>query len=307
MNGVLVIDKPGGMTSHDVVRKIRRICGTRRVGHAGTLDPMATGLLLVAVGEATRIVEYLMEGEKTYRATLQLGEATDTQDASGKTVASNEHYPRDEAVIRQAISTFLGQQQQVPPMYSAIKKNGVPLYRLARQGVEIEREPRYINVRQLQVLEIDLPRVTFEVVCSKGTYVRTLCHDIGLSLGTFAHMTDLRRIRSGSFELNEAVTLNDLEQAAPEILAGMMLPLAEGLRDYPACQLQTEAVQKLRHGIPPRADEFSSATTLDEGEVVVLQDRDQTLAIGRFAPLRTRETRGDIELFKVFNLPVQES
>lgn len=304
MNGLLIIDKPQGITSHDVVRKVRRACRIRRVGHAGTLDPMATGLLLVAVGEATRIVEYLMEGEKTYRASLKLGEATDTQDATGTvTSASEKLIPFEEVRIREILNTFLGKQQQIPPMYSALKRDGVALYRLARQGLEVEREPRNINISSLELLDLNMPQVSFEVVSSKGTYVRTLCHDIGLRLGTFAHMTSLRRIRSGSFDLRDAVTLKEVEEAAPEELTKMLLPLSRGLRDYPGCQLQEEAVQRLHHGIPPSSEEFVSATALEEGELVVLYEGDKALAVGRYASSRERETRGDIELFKVFNHP----
>jgi tRNA pseudouridine55 synthase len=301
MNGVMLIDKPEGMTSHDVVRKIRRVCRTRRVGHAGTLDPMATGLLLVAVGEATRIVEYLMAGNKTYRATLHLGVETDTQDAEGQIVARQDVAPVDKAEVLRVMATFLGEQQQIPPMYSALKKNGIALHRLARKGVEVERDPRTIFIERLALLEMDWPRITFEVDCSKGTYVRTLCHDMGLRLGTVAHMTELRRIRSGSFSLDEANSLQEIEDRAVETIPELLLPLAEGLRDYSSCQLQAEAVRKLRHGIPPRADEFSSATVLQEGQVVVLKYRDCALAIGRYAPQRSREKRGDIELCKVFN------
>lgn len=304
MNGLLIIDKPQGITSHDVVRKVRRACRIRRVGHAGTLDPMATGLLLVAVGEATRIVEYLMEGEKTYRASLKLGEATDTQDATGSvTSASNELFPFDKDRIREVLNSFVGKQQQIPPMYSALKRDGVALYRLARQGLEVEREPRNIIISSLDLLDFDMPHVSFEVVSSKGTYVRTLCHDIGLKLGTFAHMTSLRRIRSGSFDLGDAVTLKEVEEAAPEELTEKLLPLSRGLRDLPGCQLHEEAVRRLHHGIPPTAEEFVSANPLEEGKVVVLYEGDKALAVGQYAPSRERETRGDIELFKVFNHP----
>jgi tRNA pseudouridine55 synthase len=301
MNGILILDKPGGLTSHDVVRKVRRVCQTRRVGHAGTLDPMATGLLLVAVGEATRIVEYLMEGGKTYRATLKLGEATDTQDAEGQVVARSEHNRFTGAEIEQAFAAFRGRQQQIPPMFSALKKNGVALHRLARKGLEVERQPRDIIIKSLEILTVDLPFISFEVVCSKGTYVRTLCHDIGLKLGTLAHMTALRRHRSGSFHIEEAVTLDDLEQADSATLQQWLLPLSDGLRDYPSCELQGEALQRLGYGIPPRAEELYCPTPLEEGQIVVLRNTGRALAIGRYAPSGEREKRGAIELCKVFN------
>jgi tRNA pseudouridine55 synthase len=210
MNGILLIDKPQGMTSHDVVRRVRRLLRTRRVGHTGTLDPLATGVLPVAVGEATRIVQFLMEGDKTYRAVLKLGEITTTQDAEGEVL---ERRPVEgitvEAVIAAARS-FAGVIHQLPPMYSALKKDGVPLYRLARQGIEVERESREVRIDRLQILDVDLPLVTLEVDCSKGTYVRTLCHDLGLALGTGAHLVALRRTRSGSFTEADCVKLEQL-------------------------------------------------------------------------------------------------
>jgi tRNA pseudouridine55 synthase len=301
MDGILILDKPGGMTSHDVVRMVRRACRTRRVGHAGTLDPMATGLLLVAVGEATRIVEFLMEGDKTYRANLKLGEATDTQDAEGRVVASSDRTCFTRAAIEEVFSTFLGQQEQIPPMFSALKKNGVALHRLARKGVEIERQPRSICIRNLRILAIDLPFISFEVVCSKGTYIRTICHDIGMKLGTLAHMTALRRIRSGAFGIEEAVAPEVLERSEPAALQQMMLSLSEGLREFPFCEVQGEALQRLGHGIPPQIGEMRCPVSLTEGMVVVLRDPVRALAIGRYAPSREHEKRGDIELFKVFN------
>lgn len=301
MDGILILDKPGGMTSHDVVRMVRRACRTRRVGHAGTLDPMATGLLLVAVGEATRIVEFLMEGDKTYHATLKLGEATDTQDGDGRVVASSDRTCFTKAEIEKIFAAFLGPQEQIPPMFSALKKNGVALHRLARKGVEIERQPRSIYIRSLQILAIDLPFISFEVVCSKGTYVRTLCHDIGVKLGTLAHLTALKRVRSGAFRIEEAVSPEIFERSEPAALQQMMLSLTEGLRDYPFCEVQDVALQRLRHGIPPQIGEMRCPVPLTEGQVVVLRDPVRALAIGRYAPSREREKRGDIELFKVFN------
>ncbi|MEZ4599257.1 MAG: tRNA pseudouridine(55) synthase TruB [Syntrophotaleaceae bacterium] len=305
MNGLLLIDKPEGLTSHDVVRTVRRACRTRRVGHAGTLDPMATGLLTVAVGEATRIVEFLMEGEKTYRASLLLGVETDTQDSSGQVTARQDRVECDETTIRRVMDSFIGEQQQIPPMYSALKKNGVALHRLARQGLVVEREARTIKIGRMEPIEIAPPRISFEVDCSKGTYVRTLCHDLGHKLGTFAHMTSLRRIRSGSFHVKDAVSLELIAQAAPESIEPYLLPLAEGLRDYSACRLSADAVRKLRHGIPPQISEIFSPTPLREGEIVVLKEQDRALAIGCYAPGRQREQRGDIELFKVFNTAAQ--
>jgi tRNA pseudouridine55 synthase len=298
MNGILLIDKPPGMTSHDVVRRVRRLLRTRRVGHTGTLDPLATGVLPIAVGEATRIVQFLMEGDKTYRAILKLGETTTTQDAEGEVL---ERRPVEgvtaEAVVAAARS-FEGVIRQLPPMYSALKKDGVPLYRLARQGIEVERESRAVRIDRLQILDVDLPLITLEVDCSKGTYVRTLCHDLGLVLGTGAHLLALRRTRSGSFTEADCVTLEQLETdgtATPPLLS-----VDEALRGMPALEVDAEATRRLADGIPPALASLSAAPGCPEGETVRLMHTGTLLAIARFAPGRLNEKRGDFELLRVF-------
>lgn len=301
MNGVLVVDKPGGMTSHDVVRRIRRICKTRRVGHSGTLDPMATGLLLVAVGEGTRVVQFLVEGDKTYRAMLQFGAETTTQDAEGEVTAERPYDHLDEATVRQACAEMIGRQEQVPPMYSAIKIKGVALHRLARQGIEIERPPREIHVARLEVEELALPRLSFEVECSKGTYVRTLCHDLGRKLGSAAHLTALRRIRSGSFHIAEAVSLDWLAAADEAAIADKLLSVSSALRDYPACEVVSHGAERLGYGIPPQLTDLKDAADFPEGQKVLLTFEGRALAMARFAPSRNIEKRGDFELLRVFN------
>ena len=298
MNGILLIDKPQGMTSHDVVRRVRRLLRTRRVGHTGTLDPLATGVLPIAVGEATRIVQFLMEGDKTYRAVLKLGETTTTQDAEGEVL---ERRPVEgvtaEAVVAAARS-FEGVIRQLPPMYSALKKDGVPLYRLARQGIEVERESREVRIDRLQILDVDLPLITLEVDCSKGTYVRTLCHDLGIALGTGAHLVALRRTRSGSFTEADCVALERLETdgtATPPLLS-----VDEALCGMPALEIDAEAARRLADGIPPALSSLSAAPGCPEGETVRLMHAGTLLAIARFAPGRLSEKRGDFELLRVF-------
>jgi tRNA pseudouridine55 synthase len=298
MNGILLIDKPPGMTSHDVVRRVRRLLRTRRVGHTGTLDPLATGVLPIAVGEATRIVQFLMEGDKTYRAILKLGETTTTQDAEGEVL---ERRPVEGITAETAIAaarSFEGVIRQLPPMYSALKKDGVPLYRLARQGIEVERESRAVRIDRLQILDVDLPLITLEVDCSKGTYVRTLCHDLGLVLGTGAHLLALRRTRSGSFTEADCVTLEQLETdgtATPPLLS-----VDEALRGMPALEVDAEATRRLADGIPPALASLSAAPGCPEGETVRLMHTGTLLAIARFAPGRLNEKRGDFELLRVF-------
>ena len=299
MNGVLLIDKPQGMTSHDVVRLVRRLLRTRRVGHTGTLDPLATGVLPVAVGEATRIVQFLMEGDKTYRALLKLGETTTTQDAEGEVLERRpvEGITADAVVV--AARSFEGVIRQLPPMYSALKKDGVPLYRLARQGIVVEREPREVRIDRLQVLEVDLPLVTLEVDCSKGTYVRTLCHDLGLALGTGAHLLVLRRTRSGSFTEADCVTLEQLEAGGTGMPS--LLPVAEALRGMPAFEVDAEGARRLGDGIPPALSSLAAAPGCPEGEAVRLMHAGTLLAVARFAPGRQSEKRGDFELLRVFS------
>lgn len=301
MNGVLIVDKPGGMTSHDVVRRIRRLCQTRRVGHSGTLDPMATGLMLVAVGEGTRVVQFLVEGDKTYQATLQFGTATTTQDAEGEVTLQRPVDHLEDAAVLQACQQMVGELQQIPPMYSAIKIKGVALHRLARQGIEVERPPRAVQIRSLTVKKLSLPQLSFEVECSKGTYIRTLCHDLGHKLGTAAHLSSLRRIRSGSFDINEAVTLEWLEQASEEDIIEKFLSLSSALRDYPACEVNEEGRDRLRHGIPPQLSHLVESVEFAEGQKVLLTNNGHALAMASFAPSRSKEKRGDFELLRVFN------
>ncbi|WP_432822043.1 tRNA pseudouridine(55) synthase TruB [Trichloromonas sp.] len=297
MDGLLVIDKPGGVTSHDVVRQVRRLCRQRQVGHAGTLDPMATGILVVGVGEATRIIQFLMVGEKTYRATLKLGESTDTQDAEGNVLVQRSFDAITADAIESACQSFVGTIRQLPPMFSALKKDGVPLYKLARQGIEIEREAREVTVHRIQVEKIDLPFVTLVVDCSKGTYIRTLAHDIGEMLGCGAHLTALRRTRSGCFNETDCIRLEDFVDA-PDRLP--LLSLEHGLRDYPSFEVSPEAAARLRNGIPPSADEVSGLPLPDAGSTVLLLDDGNLLAAARFAPGRENERRGDFELIRVF-------
>lgn len=201
INGVLLVDKGQDMTSHDVVAVARRCLNTKKIGHCGTLDPMATGMLILVIGTATKIQDLLMSEEKEYEGTLTLGVTTNSQDAEGEPVETKEVPPLTEAQILEAFESLKGDFYQTPPMVSAIKVNGVPLYKMARKGLEIEREPRFVRVHRFEVTRIELPEVDFRVVCSKGFYVRTYAHDIGQKLGCGAHLSALRRTRSGHFTL----------------------------------------------------------------------------------------------------------
>jgi tRNA pseudouridine55 synthase len=226
-SGVLLIDKAPDMTSHDVVAIARRALNTKKIGHCGTLDPMATGLLMLVIGRATKIQDLLMSEDKEYVGTLTLGAVTSTQDRQGEVLESKPVPEFSETEIRAAFDAFTGEFEQMPPMVSAIKKDGVPLYKLARKGQEVERALRPVRVTGYEVTRIELPEVDFTVNCSKGFYVRTYAHDIGGKLGCGAHLSALRRTRSGKFTLDRAVTVTDLKNAPREDLLKAMVSLAE--------------------------------------------------------------------------------
>lgn len=226
-SGVLLVDKDPGFTSHNAVALCRRILQTKKVGHCGTLDPMATGMLIVVIGKATKMQDMLMGEDKVYTATMKLGIETNSQDADGEVVAEKSTDGITEADIRAAFEHFNGEFDQVPPMYSAVKINGVPCYKLARKGKEVERKARHVRVLDYGITRIDLAaeEVDFTVHCSKGFYVRTYAHDIGQRLGCGAHLTALRRIRSGKFDISQAVDVPTLKAAGrEELLARLLSP-----------------------------------------------------------------------------------
>jgi len=295
MNGLLVIDKPQGMSSHAVVQRVRRACKVRRVGHAGTLDPLATGVLLVGVGQCTRLIEYLMAQDKTYRATMKLGLVTDSQDITGQVQQQHDASAVTRQQIEDVCHQFVGQIEQIPPMFSALKKDGVPLYRLARKGVEIERQKRSISIESLVVEAVEGDEITIVVACSKGTYIRTLCHDIGRELGCGACMTSLRRTRSGAFDETMAITVEQL-------MAGEFepLPALDALHGMLQVQLAEQGVSRLRDGIPPRQGDVSNAPTMDALQTVCLMHDNTLMAIAQYDPEHELDERGDYKLLKVF-------
>lgn len=217
MDGILLIDKPLGKTSHDMVYFVRRLTGIKKVGHTGTLDPDASGVLPVCIGKATKICDMLTSSDKKYSAELVLGKTTDTQDASGNVISESEVCVTEKEILK-TVSEFIGEIEQIPPMFSAIKKNGQKLYELARKGITVEREPRKVRIFNINVQNIDLERnaVEIDVHCSKGTYIRTLCEDIGNKLGCGAYMNKLRRTYSGGFSIEECFTTEELEKIKEE-------------------------------------------------------------------------------------------
>jgi tRNA pseudouridine55 synthase len=227
LDGVLLVDKAEGMTSHDVVALVRRQLGIKKVGHCGTLDPIATGLLLITIGRGTKVQDLLMSEDKEYVGTLTLGATTTTQDRQGEIVETKPVPELSENEIRAAFDKFRGDFYQTPPMVSAKKHGGVPLYKLARQGKVVEREPRFVHVYRHTIDRIALPDVDFSVVCSKGFYVRTYAHDIGTELGCGAHLKTLRRTKSGRFDVGDAITVEQIKNSLRDQIASRILSLPQ--------------------------------------------------------------------------------
>ncbi|MCS7338001.1 MAG: tRNA pseudouridine(55) synthase TruB [Verrucomicrobiae bacterium] len=231
-DGALLVDKPVGPTSHDVVDAIRRRFGIKKVGHCGTLDPNATGLLVLVLGKGTKLAEKLLAEDKVYQGAIKFGETTNTHDADGEVIATAPVPPLDVDKLNAAAAGFVGDIMQTPPMVSAIKKGGVPLYKLARKGIEVERKPRLVHVYRFRFTDYCEPYGYFEIACTKGTYVRTLAHDLGQKLGCGAHLASLKRLASGRFRVEDAVPLDDLLKLSPEELQRRIIPFAELVRQY---------------------------------------------------------------------------
>lgn len=249
MNGIIIIDKPLGRTSHDMVYEMRKVTGIKKIGHTGTLDPMATGVLPVCIGSATKMADMLTLSDKSYIAELVLGRTTDTQDADGKVLTECEVNCSEEE-IRCAVNSFVGEIEQVPPMYSAIKQNGKKLYELARQGIEIERKPRKVTINSIDILEISGERVKIDVSCSKGTYIRTLCEDIGKKLGVGAYMNTLRRTRTGQFTIEESHTLSEIKELKENGgIESIMIPADRMFAEYPSVTLNPKQVKSVTNGV----------------------------------------------------------
>lgn len=281
-DGILNLNKPPGPTSHDVVDRVRRILRERRVGHAGTLDPMASGVLVVGVGKATRVLEYLQDLPKVYRAALRLGVETDTQDLTGAVVREADAAGVTEADVGAALESFRGEILQVPPMYSAVKRGGFKLYDLARRGETVDREPRRVTLYRLELLRFlpgRHPEVELRVECSAGTYIRTLGHDLGRALGVGAALSVLVREAVGPFRLEDSIPLEALRPDTP------LIPPAEALAHLPACEVTDQEAVRLAHG------QFLPVPgTLPNGLVRVLDSTGRLIAVGRVY------ARGDVRL-----------
>lgn len=274
VSGVLVIDKPIGMTSHDVVQIIRRGTGLRRAGHTGTLDPRASGVLVVLLGPAVRLSEYVSASDKRYQATVRLGVSTDTYDTEGVVTQKTSTLDISERMFLEELNKFVGEIEQTPPPFSAVKVQGRKAYEMSRNGEQVDLQPRKINVYSLDLLEWDPPEAVIDVFCSSGTYVRSLAHDLGQALGCGAHLIGLRRTKSGRFTLRDAISLNYLKDS---FISGdwykYLIPAAEALSEWHAIELNADQVELVSHGhrIPAEIDSPNMARAISEqGDLVAV-------------------------------------
>ena len=278
IHGVININKEKGYTSHDVVAKLRGIVGQKKIGHTGTLDPDATGVLPVCLGKATKLCDMLTDKSKTYETIMLLGKTTDTQDISGSVLSESSVESIDEDAVKKCIGEFVGDYLQVPPMYSALKVNGKKLYELARQGIEVERKARPVVIHEIKILEIALPRVRMEVSCSKGTYIRTLCHDIGLKLGCGACMEELIRTKVSCFEISDSLTLGQVQELKEAgKIEEILVPIDAMFSEYEAVTLKKEFASFAYNGNLFLPKHIHKKLELVDGKNVRVYDED-----GRF-------------------------
>ena len=286
MDLIINLNKPRDITSHDSVSKVKRILKAKKVGHAGTLDPMATGVLIICVNRATRLASYFSGQDKEYRAVMKLGETTDTQDACGTVIEKKETLHIDKESIEDALQSLKGTTLQNPPMFSALKHKGTPLYKLARKGIDVERRSREITIHEIELLDIDLPYVTFRTVCSKGTYIRTLCDDIGKKLGTGAHLFQLERTAVGQFHINNSVTLEELAADQESIARGGIYSMDEALAWMPELTIDKTLVVSIKNGAPIQADQcdISSHALQSAKGIRIKSPGNELLAVGSYSP-----------------------
>jgi len=284
-SGILVLDKPDGPTSHDCVDKLRRLFRTRRIGHAGTLDPFATGILVMLVGKATRLAQFFNEDEKSYEALVNWGNATDTGDRTGQVISSTNDPLPSQTQIEDALAGMVGTIDQIPPMYSAIKIDGKPLYKMARKGKTVERKAKTIHIREFRLLKRSSSDFQIFVTCSKGTYIRTLAEDLGRKLGGFSHLKELRRIASGPFRIEEAHKYDDLVEAAKvdgtnENLARFLVPMNQALQNFPPLRADDQCAIRIINGRQPLVSELSGGQVTPDSIVRIIDSGDELLAMG---------------------------
>jgi len=284
-SGIIVIDKPQNITSAGVVAEVKHLLDARKVGHAGTLDPFAAGVLVCCINDATRLARFLLAGNKTYDATLKLGIETDTQDMTGTVTAVKPVKDWPEDTIKSAVKKFEGQIEQQPPVFSALKHKGTPLYRLARRGTPVQKPARKVHISKINILEVKLPLVHFEVSCSAGTYIRTLCADIGRQLGCGGHLLALTRTESSGFKIQQAISLARLEK---RVLAGdrkrYLISMTDAIGDMPACIADQKLIEKIKHGkhlkkSDIRIDRSSTKSKKQDANIKIVDDDNNLHAV----------------------------
>lgn len=284
INGIINVYKEKGYTSHDVVAKLRGIVGQRKIGHTGTLDPDAEGVLPVCLGRATKLCDMLTDKNKTYEAVLLFGKTTDTQDITGRVLEEQDTSLLTEEKVKDCIQGYIGEYEQLPPMYSAVKVNGRKLYELARKGIEVERKKRKVRIFDIKISKIDLPRVHMEVKCSKGTYIRTLCHDIGQTAGTGACMEALKRTRVSCFEVEESLTLSRIEEYKNTgKLMDYVIPIDAMFSELPELVVTGEHAALAYNGNPLRPEYMTEEKDFEDGQAVRVYDKEmQFIGIYRY-------------------------
>ena len=281
-SGVIIIDKPSDISSAAVVAAVKRCFKVRKVGHTGTLDPFATGVLICCINNATRLSRFYLKGHKKYEALLHLGVTTDTQDSTGKIISTcgNINFSEDE--LKRVFKQFVGRLKQEPPVYSALKHNGVPLYKLARKGCPVKKPARYVFVSSIKILHAELPFIRFEVSCSPGTYIRTLGHDIGSVLGCGGHIKELKRVENSGFSINNAYNLPDIEKKCicvgrDDILSEMLIGMSDSLPDLPCYVADEILVNKIMHGVLLSSDDFKNFSFCNEDAFIKIVDKKNNL------------------------------
>lgn len=277
MNGVLNIFKPKGMSSFDAVRVVKKVAGTGKVGHTGTLDPEATGVLPICIGRATKIIDYIMDSEKVYEVTLKLGIRTTTYDLECEVLEERDPSHLTEEEILNSINSFKGEYSQIPPMYSALKQNGVRLYELARKGIEVERKGRLVNIYNLEDIKINNPYISMKVTCSKGTYIRSLCYDIGEKLGVFATMTQLNRAKTSVFSQEKSININELTK---ENINDYILSMEEALEKYDKIVVNKKYVKLLVNGVRVADGRFTKDKVINNKLYRVYDDENNFIGLG---------------------------
>lgn len=288
VHGILLLDKPPGMTSNQVLQAVKRLLRVKKAGHTGSLDPLATGLLPICIGEATKISPFLLLGDKRYNVWFRLGKATDTGDADGKVIEEKPVPPLTQQEIEETLGRFLGEIEQIPPMFSAVKKGGQRLYELARQGIEVEREPRRVKIYELKLIGREPDRIRLDIRCSKGTFIRTLAEDIAKALGTVGHVEELRRTEVGCFSAEEAISLDKLREMPLEERRKKLLPVDSAIAEWPEVRLSSELLFYITRGQPIMIPKLAA----HEGPIRLYDESGRFIGVGevlddgRVAPRR---------------------